>query len=775
MKIVKNITKNMNQRVFQKWLLYHLTVIIFTLAISFIVFLVSSSILEKEITKAHSASLKQLKQFIDSDIEKIEKTYLQVNINQQIKEIMMYEYENLSAHILTMKDIQKDLRYNKFMNKYIYDCYLYFKNSDFILSDSGKYAPEIFHEFIHNYNISYDQWNNEINSRHTGYYLPSKMSINSNKKDVLLYIRSLSSTSNSLTNFVAAIDKQLLINAIEDTKWIEESNILIMNENNQIIINPSNITLPMDYTYEYLENASLVLFNTFNKEKVVISQVNSDVNDWKYISIIPKSVFFKEGQKSLNIAIFTLLILFILDGYITYYITKKNYSPVKRIIQYLDTHTDKNSSNQYEFALIENTLQRIINENKQISSDFKKQSLILKRNFLVRILKGNLYGISVEDSISHYSLDLFQKDFTVLLINIEDFSEMFYDKTLKENDANVEISTLIVENVFEEILKEKFSVEGTRVDNFIAFIINISEKEVSTLKQELSSIFNYAKEFIETNFNIVFTAYVSEYNTGYDSIKELYDQTLIAYEYGNLIGSDGIQFYSNINKEKNFNDELSVLDDEKLFINYLTSKSFDKGKEHLNKIIENWFHKDNISLEVQKCRRYVLINMVIGTIKKLSETDNNKLVDKISPDAKLFNCNNINELHIQINEIIDYLEDYYKDYNTQNNIQEISQKALDIINKHLTDPNLSVSMIADILGVSVSYVSTFFKKNIGVSTLDYIHNLRLEKAKDFLIMGNMNIKDIALTIGYNNSLTLIRVFKKYEGTTPGKFRQTKKQ
>jgi len=585
----------------------------------------------------------------------------------------------------------------------------------------------------------------------------------------------LSSTSNSLTNFVAAIDKQLLINAIEDTKWIEESNILIMNENNQIIINPSNITLPMDYTYEYLENASLVLFNTFNKEKVVISQVNSDVNDWKYISIIPKSVFFKEGQKSLNIAIFTLLILFILDGYITYYITKKNYSPVKRIIQYLDTHTDKNSSNQYEFALIENTLQRIINENKQISSDFKKQSLILKRNFLVRILKGNLYGISVEDSISHYSLDLFQKDFTVLLINIEDFSEMFYDKTLKENDANVEISTLIVENVFEEILKEKFSVEGTRVDNFIAFIINISEKEVSTLKQELSSIFNYAKEFIETNFNIVFTAYVSEYNTGYDSIKELYDQTLIAYEYGNLIGSDGIQFYSNINKEKNFNDELSVLDDEKLFINYLTSKSFDKGKEHLNKIIENWFHKDNISLEVQKCRRYVLINMVIGTIKKLSETDNNKLVDKISPDAKLFNCNNINELHIQINEIIDYLEDYYKDYNTQNNIQEISQKALDIINKHLTDPNLSVSMIADILGVSVSYVSTFFKKNIGVSTLDYIHNLRLEKAKDFLIMGNMNIKDIALTIGYNNSLTLIRVFKKYEGTTPGKFRQTKKQ
>ena len=71
----------------------------------------------------------------------------------------------------------------------------------------------------------------------------------------------------------------------------------------------------------------------------------------------------------------------------------------------------------------------------------------------------------------------------------------------------------------------------------------------------------------------------------------------------------------------------------------------------------------------------------------------------------------------------------------------------------------------------IFYLSKTFKKATGKGLLDYIHTLRIEKAKELIKSTDKSLKVIAEEVGYSNNLTLIRAFKRYEGITPSAYKE----
>ena len=84
--------------------------------------------------------------------------------------------------------------------------------------------------------------------------------------------------------------------------------------------------------------------------------------------------------------------------------------------------------------------------------------------------------------------------------------------------------------------------------------------------------------------------------------------------------------------------------------------------------------------------------------------------------------------------------------------------------------DLSIGGIADQFGVSISYISRQFKRTYGVGMLDYVHRLRINKAKQLLSETDELIKTISEQVGYINALTMSRSFKRYEGILPSEYR-----
>ncbi len=97
------------------------------------------------------------------------------------------------------------------------------------------------------------------------------------------------------------------------------------------------------------------------------------------------------------------------------------------------------------------------------------------------------------------------------------------------------------------------------------------------------------------------------------------------------------------------------------------------------------------------------------------------------------------------------------------------QRALAIIESDLTQ-DLSLKAVSSTLGINESYFSTLFKRETGKTFTDYINSKRIEQAKKLLRSTSLQIQTVAQHCGILDVNYFTKLFKKYTGTTPGKFR-----
>lgn len=85
---------------------------------------------------------------------------------------------------------------------------------------------------------------------------------------------------------------------------------------------------------------------------------------------------------------------------------------------------------------------------------------------------------------------------------------------------------------------------------------------------------------------------------------------------------------------------------------------------------------------------------------------------------------------------------------------------------------LRLSGLAREAHLSKYHFCRVFKQHVGVSPRRFIINMRIEKAKEFLLKEEMNVSLAALEAGFNDLSNFIKEFKKYTGVTPTAYRNT---
>jgi transcriptional regulator GlxA family with amidase domain len=96
-------------------------------------------------------------------------------------------------------------------------------------------------------------------------------------------------------------------------------------------------------------------------------------------------------------------------------------------------------------------------------------------------------------------------------------------------------------------------------------------------------------------------------------------------------------------------------------------------------------------------------------------------------------------------------------------------KAQKLMESHLGE-NLSMENLAGQVGISPRHFIRRFKKATGESPLQYLQQIRIEKAKKIMETGPDTVEEITRAIGYENSSTFRKIFKKFNGLSPREYR-----
>ena len=103
--------------------------------------------------------------------------------------------------------------------------------------------------------------------------------------------------------------------------------------------------------------------------------------------------------------------------------------------------------------------------------------------------------------------------------------------------------------------------------------------------------------------------------------------------------------------------------------------------------------------------------------------------------------------------------------------EKVSDKiknVLDYIELHYSE-TITVSQLAKLCYFSDYHFMRFFKKHMNMTCVEYINNLRLEKAVELFEKGNSSIMEVSLSVGFHNLSYFHRAFKKKYHMTPLSF------
>ena len=664
---------------------------------------------------------------------------------------------------------------------------IYFKRSDILISSEGVYENSDIFDYLSNYKLHNEYLLEHINndgklikifpstivkvqrpSDNTGYFnkiiIPFfffyKEYIN---LDVIFIINLKESYfSQLLHNFVR--DKYELFIISKDGDFISSSHTDVFSIDDKYVDILEKIQNNED------KNLPVKIKGSYKNKNYIFYTKQIDYPEW-YLSVAMPEGALESQYRNLIFLVFIILLIIIFSGLLMVYFFSRNlYAPINSIINLL-TQIDK-----------EDAIRTIHARSNEI--EYIKENLnILKEN-------KEYLNKKITKMTPYFTEKLIDKFF-----NTEDISNV--DDEIKE--------------IFEEIddnSEKGYVLVFFRMFYSNSFVVDFHDKDIFKVKM---GIISFLKEITECSFeNIIFVQKTEELcycviridtaqqkQKFIDVIENVLDVLKNDSNYLRLY-----VFIGCIQKKlkgifSSYKELLNIID----FISLGSESSIiDIQKTDINQIKEDFvYYPMNIDEKIYNCilnKDMVQVNKIIDDIFNINFKDNYYTLIKLKKLYHFFEnalikiCYNYNidfcEIEermknkifnsISLQESKNFLIEIISNISYRININPGNKRKLleNYIEKNYSDETLCLEKMAYDLNMNASYLSRFFKENIGQSFSEYLAKYRINKAKELLAILDENVEDIGKRVGLGNRVTFARLFKKIEGVTPGVYREIKK-
>jgi len=760
------------------WLRSYAAVLFIPIVMMGVIYVQTQRVIEDEINRANSSLLGQLREEIDSQLEHVQRLREVVGFNARVRSLLFAPERLEAEHRLTMVQAFADFRTYSSTNRYIDNFYIYYRTGDMILTDTANYKPEMFFQlYLAGTGMTYEVWRDFLGEMHRGEFVNGQdVGVSPGQGDVW-FTQSLpiENPSARLATLVIHMNKERLRAALGNIRTYNGGDAYILDENGRVLASAAGADAeapPLPSGWKPAETTGVVR-HAADGEEVVVSYIRSAMLDWTFVYSLPSRLYSEKAAYVQNLTLLTLLIAALLGAVTAVYAARKNYDPIRRLVQTLSMRSDvepRAASNELHY--IGETLEEALERNDAMRREIDKQNAVLRSNLIVRLLKGRLeHSFPLETALEEYRIRFLSDDFAVLLFYIEDFRALFRTEE-RDVGKNVKFVHLIMTNIVEELAGRKHRGWVAESDEMLACLVNFAPGTTEAqARQDMRSMLEEARSFIGNRFRIEFTSSFGGVHRSTGAIPSAYREAVEAMEYRMLYGAGSTIDYEDIREPGA--SYAYPLEQEQQFINHVKSGSFEQAKAIMDEAFERILRESPMSIDMARCFMFDLVSSMMKASAEVFAGKGELNEDHQRAVQAMLQAQTVASMRARMAEFLERVCERVEARKKSRNVR-LKEDLLAYIEESYADPNLSVATVSDTFELHPSYVSRFFKEQTGDTVSDYINRRRIAKAKLLLLQDDAALKTVAEAVGIYSISTFIRLFKKYEGVTPGAYREMQK-
>ncbi|MDY5931545.1 MAG: helix-turn-helix domain-containing protein [Candidatus Ornithospirochaeta sp.] len=634
------------------------------------------------------------------------------------------------------------------MTPMIGNSYVYFSEPGILMTDDGMISSSYSHIFPSDFSSIYED------EKDKGYVVFSR----SPETGMCYYYAPLSSSSYNPGCVILILDPESLSSMVDSILAIKGTELYVKHSSSDGFLISEGVILPREYAGPIGLGKSTI--RTDRKSYTALRTCSSDRN-WEYTVLIDKALFTSSIYTISAIAIALIVSQLAASVILAYSFSKRTYSPIARLREELGSILDESGS-EYghgeDIALIENQTRRLFSEYHEAIRRLDQSEGIIAASVTRRLLNG------LDDDALRKEADrlgLFSKD-AFLCIAL-----MIRESGSGEEDSRRQAGRMLLMDILGNRLRDINAAPAIVDFDYDTVIVVLNDDEINA--DSVAAFMADLQSFLHASFSMVADIGISSVKNGMDSLFLCCNEALRALDSSYAYSDTGVYVFDS-NQDRDTMLEYPI-DIEDQIMNAAKVSNYGRIEHMIDSVLE--INASKLREKDPRFLRFFVINMtntIIRCMQEISIPDSLVCSDRLMSIIESRNFNDaIQEIKGIYGDICSYNEKKKKSHNDR-----LIEDVLEHIRANYSDSSLSLVSIADRFGINPTYLSVFFKEQVGDTYINYLTSLRLERSLELLESTDRSISAIANDVGYLSSGVFIRVFKKRYSISPGAYRTAMK-
>lgn len=644
--------------------------------------------------------------------------------------------------------------------------YVYFKNSDSVISFAGNMSLEMYHSLYYkNLDISLEELREYLCRKH--YHDINVISSSDTGPGEIMYTMTSLKTDvgETTATIVIQVTSDSIDNKICSAKWNEAIQVAVLNSKNEVL---NSIDLSENIgslRYEKLPVNENFSINLEEGDYMGIA-MESEAADWIYVLLTPKYIIENGARQMEKYCLIGLGICLAAGFFSAYYLSRKNYSPVKGLVE-LFRNEDENweydgagqSGNEYQW--LESQAKSFFRKHEDVRRSLNKNQKHL-RDFCLYKLLAQPYE-ELEDSEREL---LNRSGITDGILRVVFLSVGIPPgETEQEETVEKDLKRFIIKNVAGETLNEVFHTEMLETGNYVIALVRLEAMNKDNYDRMWNAL-SKAFDLIKKEFHFYMQICAGTAKEGLDKVHFSYLEAKETQEYAVLLETYFINYNDIKNRSKKY---YYPAEADARIMNAISAGKPEPAILCVKEILGTNYQKNHITAKLLPCLIYDLLGTLMRSADEIGCSDFFEQYWTESAGFEGLAQKAPEEVAEQFEKLIYALCREVEKVKAGDDTN-LADKIQKYILENYQNPDLNISQAALYFEKTPAYISAVYKKQTGKSLLKFITQTRIERAIILLEEGK-SVNETAVLSGFRDSRSFIRVFKVHTGLTPGQMKR----